>query len=349
MVAILRSILLEAGFDLNEIHEMLSEKYFFIDDRFNITVEDFLTAVQIDYPHLESSSVKEAIDKVCQVAQLYCYEKPNGKLTFSQARPINSNNKDVIILQAGDCYSDFSKSLILKNKYNGVKANVKRYTKKIEKDTQVASFEVNTPNSKQTVSKEGIGIGIDNITSTGYIANITGNITATYWNIKLNISLYQDLTVINDIYRGVDADGNSYITVSKFDSIGGNITSSLTLSDKDDGKGKIWLMKTFSTRYYQSPKEVALQFELEKETLEDSTAIYYDQNSNNWFVNLKVLVGYVINYTITEKQTNLDPQYMTRSWGGEEKLICNHINLSFKGDKTTAEESEFEKIYKNFA
>ena len=346
LVAILRSILLEAGFDLNEIHEMLSEKYFFIDDRFNITVEDFLTAVQIDYPHLESSSVKEAIDKVCQVAQLYCYEKPNGKLTFSQARPINSNNKDVIILQAGDCYSDFSKSLILKNKYNGVKANVKRYTKKIEKDTQVASFEVNTPNSKQTVSKEGIGIGIDNITSTGYIANITGNITATYWNIKLNISLYQDLTVINDIYRGVDADGNSYITVSKFDSIGGNITSSLTLSDKDDGKGKIWLIKTFSTRYYQSPKEVALQFELEKETLEDSTAIYYDQNSNNWFVNLKVLVGYVINYTITEKQTNLDPQYMTRSWGGEEKLICNHINLSFKGDKTTAEESEFEKIYK---
>lgn len=347
LVAILRSILLEAGFDLNEIHEMLSEKYFFIDDRFNITVEDFLTAVQIDYPHLESSSVKEAIDKVCQVAQLYCYEKPNGKLTFSQARPINSNNKDVIILQAGDCYSDFSKSLILKNKYNGVKANVKRYTKKIEKDTQVASFENYVSNSLSTISKEGEGTGIHGSMVGGYSADITGNIKAIYWNIKLNISPYQDLTVINDIYSGVDTDGNSYITVSKFDSIGENITSSLALSDKDDGKGKVWIIKNFYPKYFQSSKEVSLQFELEKETFEDSSVIHYDQNTNSWNISFKVLTEYILNYSINEKGYHINGDVaFNKNWSGSEIVLCNYLDLSFRGYQTTAEESEVEKIYK---
>lgn len=347
LVAILRSILLEAGFDLNEIHEMLSEKYFFIDDRFNITVEDFLTAVQIDYPHLESSSVKEAIDKVCQVAQLYCYEKPNGKLTFSQARPINSNNKDVIILQAGDCYSDFSKSLILKNKYNGVKANVKRYTKKIEKDTQVASFENYVSNSLSTISKEVEGTGIHGSMVGGYSADITGNIKAIYWNIKLNISPYQDLTVINDIYSGVDTDGNSYITVSKFDSIGENITSSLALSDKDDGKGKVWIIKNFYPKYFQSSKEVSLQFELEKETFEDSSVIHYDQNTNSWNISFKVLTEYILNYSINEKGYHINGDVaFNKNWSGSEIVLCNYLDLSFRGYQTTAEESEVEKIYK---
>lgn len=347
LVAILRSILLEAGFDLNEIHEMLSEKYFFIDDRFNITVEDFLTAVQIDYPHLESSSVKEAIDKVCQVAQLYCYEKPNGKLTFSQARPINSNNKDVIILQAGDCYSDFSKSLILKNKYNGVKANVKRYTEKIEKDTQVASFENYVSNSLSMISKEGEGTGIHGSMAGGHSADITGNIKATYWNIKLNISPYQDLTIINDIYSGVDADGNSYITVSKFDSIGENITSSLALSDKDDGKGKVWIIKNFYPKYFQSSKEVSLQFELEKETFEDSSVIHYDQNTNSWNISFKVLTGYILNYSINEKGYHINGDVaFNKNWSGSEIVLCNYLNLSFRGYQTTAEESEVKKIYK---
>lgn len=347
LAAILRSILLEAGFDLNEIHEMLSEKYFFVDDRFNITVEDFLTAVQIDYPHLESSSVKEAIDKVCQVAQLYCYEKPNGKLTFSQARPINSNNKDIIILQAGDCYSDFSKSLILKNKYNGVKANVKRYMKKIEKDTQVASFENYISKSPSTISKEGEGTGIHGSMVGGHSADITGSIKATYWNIKLNISPYQDLTIINDIYSGVDTDGNSYITVSKFDSIGENITSSLTLSDKDDGKGKVWIIKNFYPKYFQSSKEVSLQFELEKETFEDSSVIHYDQNTNSWNISFKVLVGYILNYSINEKGYHINGDVaFNKNWSGSEIVLCNYLNLSFRGYQTTAEESEVEKIYK---
>lgn len=350
LVAILRSILLEAGFDLNEIHEMLSEKYFFIDDRFNITVEDFLTAVQIDYPHLESSSVKEAIDKVCQVAQLYCYEKPNGKLTFSQARPINSNNKDVIILQAGDCYSDFSKSLILKNKYNGVKANVKRYTIEAEEDIDVFSIDNYISNSKDVISKNGTGIGWASQNGMNLVT-ITGEIKATYWNIKLNISPYQDLAIINDIYSGVDADGNSYITVSKFDSSNKNITSSLILSDKDDGKGKVWFEKTFSSKYISESDDLILRFELEKETFEDSAVIHYDQNTNSWSINFKIFTGYRINYLITETerigqgQANPPKVIFSKQWSGIEFGSCSYVSIKFKGEKTTFEESVLEKEY----
>lgn len=181
----------------------------------------------------------------------------------------------------------------------------------------------------------------------GHSADITGNIKATYWNIKLNISPYQDLTIINDIYSGVDADGNSYITVSKFDSIGENITSSLALSDKDDGKGKVWIIKNFYPKYFQSSKEVSLQFELEKETFEDSSVIHYDQNTNSWNISFKVLTGYILNYSINEKGYHINGDVaFNKNWSGSEIVLCNYLNLSFRGYQTTAEESEVEKIYK---
>ena len=35
-----------------------------------------------------------------------------------------------------------------------------------------------------------------------------------------------------------------------------------------------------------------------------------------------------------------------KNWSGSEIVLCNYLNLSFRGYQTTAEESEVEKIYK---
>lgn len=115
------SILKSLGYSNDEIDDMVSE-YMMVGNYGNydnITIGEYLKKVVVPYGYLVKSSYRDAIDKICTIAQLHAYIDDGGLLKFVSARPI-SNSQKVISVPSKMQSGALQKSLFTKNKIGSV-------------------------------------------------------------------------------------------------------------------------------------------------------------------------------------------------------------------------------------
>lgn len=118
LYSVLNEILLDF-YSQNEINEMLDSNMF-NNERELVKVSDYLQSIMIEYPYLPKSTLREAIDKVCVIAQLNVYKNQNDKIKFVSSRPLELENSKIISIPKNRQISILNRDIIVKNKYNSV-------------------------------------------------------------------------------------------------------------------------------------------------------------------------------------------------------------------------------------
>lgn len=85
------------------------------------SIKVYLESIIIPYPYLLNGTIREAIDKICLIAQLSVIENDNGEIKFISARPRKVSTDNVLKLSPTQIVGQPQKDIILKNKYDGIK------------------------------------------------------------------------------------------------------------------------------------------------------------------------------------------------------------------------------------
>lgn len=127
----LSNIFISYGYSQSEIDDMLSDVT--INDKLQVvTIKNYLNSINIEYPYLPQSTFREMIDKFCVLGQLNCYIDITGKPKFINARPVVQSINDTIIIPRSKQYTSFSKSVLLKNKFDAVEISEYKINDNIE-------------------------------------------------------------------------------------------------------------------------------------------------------------------------------------------------------------------------
>lgn len=125
---LLLEIMGKMGYSTTEITNMLRSKMVDCIDGETvsyITVSQHLSRINIQYPYLNETTNIGAINKICELAQLKCYKLPDNTFNFVSARPVALEDeiKNAISIPEYAQITPLSEPIVLKNKYNSVKAN----------------------------------------------------------------------------------------------------------------------------------------------------------------------------------------------------------------------------------
>ncbi len=112
-----------------EIDEMCDYPIFYAG--LNGTIKDYLQAINIKYPFANQTTLKSAINKICDIAQLIFVQLDNGSFKFMDARPIikNSEINSYKVIPISKQANSFYPNIIPKNKFS--QATVSYYDEKI--------------------------------------------------------------------------------------------------------------------------------------------------------------------------------------------------------------------------
>lgn len=358
VLAILWDVLGSVGYTKDEISEMLSEKYYFISSDYNITVQQFLGLLRINYPYLSASTVKESLDKICAFAQLYCYEKNDGKLTFSQARPTLLLEKNIYIADSSVCYGDFCKTIILKNKYNEVKVVAKDFTEETSgarktedddgEDVTVFSTTIKGEDCPYWLQIKKTGSSISSVDErVPEWCSGTGNIVAEFWEFDIEIPIYGDLTIVEDVFCGMKTNDEPYITLKKYDTDGNEIKD-LTLSP-NNGSNETWFVSPQYPAKYLDGLSFGFKIDLEQAENIKTVTGTLDKKTNTIKFHFVVFGGYLITYTMREVKKRItgvnEEIIFDQTWNSSGRRAMDHCEISFRGIKTTLTINDVEKLY----
>ena len=88
----------------------------------DVTVKQYLERIIVEDVEVVESSLREAVDKICNIALLQVIENDNGEIKFISARPLATQDEldtaKVIPLRMQK--SDFEYEILLSNKYEDV-------------------------------------------------------------------------------------------------------------------------------------------------------------------------------------------------------------------------------------
>jgi hypothetical protein len=119
---LLKDVFLSIGYSIASIDGMVDTRIVVgnsIDNNVSeMTVKEYLQAIDIPYPYLESDNVKNTIDKICTLAQLQVFNNNINEIKFNSARPkatLSELNSPIILTSKCE-QSVFCENKILKNK-----------------------------------------------------------------------------------------------------------------------------------------------------------------------------------------------------------------------------------------
>lgn len=128
-----------------EFDSILSNNVFYNNDNTQLKISDYLKLIIVKYPYIESGvTYAEAINRVCQVAQLQSYQNENGELRFISARPIVSKTQKPIIVKGYDMFSSIEHELFLKNKYDRIELSEYKTEEQIDYNTLIETLNINS-------------------------------------------------------------------------------------------------------------------------------------------------------------------------------------------------------------
>ena len=110
---------------LDEVEDMTSEIIY--TNSGAKSIKEYLTEIIIEYPYLEADTIRNTIDKICQVGQLNILKNNENKIKFVSARPRLTHNENIIVIPQRSQLSEFNADFILKNKVDNVIINTYKY------------------------------------------------------------------------------------------------------------------------------------------------------------------------------------------------------------------------------
>lgn len=102
-----------------EIDAMLTNKIIDVDNS-EVSIETYFRDMYISPFTLQSGSVLEALNKICETAQLNCLFDDSGNLKFYSARPIKFSDEKVIVIPFEKQFSVLNYSILTDNRYDTV-------------------------------------------------------------------------------------------------------------------------------------------------------------------------------------------------------------------------------------
>lgn len=114
-------------YTINEIDSMLDSFIVGIDN-IEVTVKSYLQSIIIKFPYLEASTINDAVEKVCILAQLNVVQEDNGNIKFVSSRPILTTDMQIIKVTKQNQLSSFDVDLMVNNKYQSVNVKYNKTT-----------------------------------------------------------------------------------------------------------------------------------------------------------------------------------------------------------------------------
>jgi len=116
----LHTMLSISGFDKEEIDGMLDTVINIGGE--DVTVKQYLERIIVEDVETVESSLREAVDKICNIALLQVIENDNGEIKFISARPLaTQDEKDTAkVIPLRMQKSDFEYEILLSNEYEDV-------------------------------------------------------------------------------------------------------------------------------------------------------------------------------------------------------------------------------------
>lgn len=138
----------------------------------NVSIIGYLTQLEVGSDYIEPCSLKEAINKICAVAQLQCAEDNVGNPIFITARP-QGYKEQAYSLSPSMLVSLPTKDLLNKNKISEVKITYKNTQETFGEDvtgynkTNIQGTDSSTPSDSETYSRGNYSITYDGLTESG--------------------------------------------------------------------------------------------------------------------------------------------------------------------------------------
>lgn len=214
---VLSDVLLSINYTQVEIDEMLDTEIVYGTENTEGSVKAYLQAITIPYPYLEADTMRNTIEKFCNLAQLQVFKNSGNKIKFVSARPVATTTQlsNTLVVPAKNQQSQLKEAKVLKNKYknpfvsysifthqNGIFGDVKNIT--VKEDT--GNYEDHTFSGK--VVKISLYDEVYNTIKNPYYNNteiITRTrvndiytLTTTYYKTSLSINVPNNV-LVNDI------------------------------------------------------------------------------------------------------------------------------------------------------
>ena len=254
---ILLDVLSSIGYTQGQVDEMLSTKIAYGVDNEVGTIKQYLEQIIIRYPYLPQASVRETIDKFCTLAQLQVFKTDEDKIKFVSARPVATNEEkgNVLFIDKGSIFGNFTKNILLKNKYDAVEISENKVTDMVDFDALIrtAQLNINTYSYYNSNYKGALG------SVYSYAFKIESYYTDGEIYIEKNgdDNLSEIVSINSD--SGTDSDGFAYISkrngiypfeVKYKKSYGSFKNTSQALSDINNASSSDASDSTFATNEY---------------------------------------------------------------------------------------------------
>ena len=179
------NIFTKYGYSQSDIDTMLSD--IIINEKLEkISIKDYLRYINIEYPYLPASTFREMVDKFCTLAQLDCFLNIDGKPKFISSRPITSAYTNPIIIPKKSMYNSFSKSVLLKNKYDDVNLETQIVSDELNIDSSVATNTIKQFNKTMTTCNVNY-ITVDFYSGSARTEHVVARIEGIYTNGEFSI------------------------------------------------------------------------------------------------------------------------------------------------------------------
>lgn len=172
-------------------------------DKYNIsidnTVKSFMESLTIQYPYMESSDLRTALEKICRVCRCGIAVKDDGTVYMFNARPKLTAFDNVYNIPKSYMISNLNSNIIKKNKYYPV-INYKKPLIKAETGANIYTDSI-VPTGYEDNKIEATGnYGNNNAHIEAWFANVPFYIPIKYnYNLKKTIKIYQNFEGDNSI------------------------------------------------------------------------------------------------------------------------------------------------------
>lgn len=159
-----------------------------------ISIKSYLESIIVKYAYLENSTYREAIKKICQLAQLVLIIDNDNNLIFDTARPriMQAQRNNIIDIMPIMQIDDFTETIQPKNDYNGIaydENTIIKKTGKIAEEINITFYQAKDINNTELVYVGG-DTNINKYLFTQYMKD--GNTRA---KARIEFNILQDIKV----------------------------------------------------------------------------------------------------------------------------------------------------------
>lgn len=201
---VLSDILLSINYTQVEIDEMLDTEIVYGTENTEGSVKAYLQAITIPYPYLEADTMRNTIDKFCNLAQLQVLKNSDNKIKFVSARPIATTNQitNTLVVPARNQKSQLKEAKVLKNKYEAVEMNELKTSINTIYNNSIYSNSIFDFDESKILYSTSSSAKLENGTNlSGNPAIKTLDAQFTSWTTRQGLLLYSKATCYQDTIR----------------------------------------------------------------------------------------------------------------------------------------------------